>query len=75
MTGWCYRAGVQATVAEFDPQTRCGTLLGDDGTSMAFGAAAFDASGLRLLRLGQRVRVDYGPDGDVSRIMIPTMPD
>ena len=34
----------------FDPATRSGTVFCDDGTVVAFGAAAFDASGLRLLR-------------------------
>ncbi|MPZ27258.1 MAG: cold-shock protein [Micromonosporaceae bacterium] len=64
---------MQATVVDFDPQTRSGSLLRDDGTRLAFGAAAFDASGLRLLRLGQRVHVDHGSDGTVTRITLPTM--
>ena len=63
---------MQGTVATFDRSSRSGTLLLDDGTELAFPAAAFDASGLRLLRLGQRVRVEYGPAGDVSRITLPT---
>ncbi|WP_329108285.1 cold-shock protein [Micromonospora sp. NBC_01699] len=64
---------MQGTVATYDPQTRSGTLLLDDGTEVVFPAAAFDASGLRLLRLGQRVRIEYGGsgDGDVTRITIP----
>ena len=45
---------MQATVREFDPAARSGTVFRDDGTVAAFGAAAFDASGLRLLRPGQR---------------------
>lgn len=65
--------GMQGTVSEFDPQTRAGTLLLDDGTPLAFGAAAFDASGLRLLRLGQRVQVERSAEGKVTRITIPTM--
>jgi 2-phospho-L-lactate guanylyltransferase len=64
---------MQATVADFDPRSRAGSLLRDDGTRMEFDAAAFDASGLRLLRLGQRVQVDRAPDGTVTRITIPTM--
>ncbi|MFC7547585.1 cold-shock protein [Plantactinospora sp. GCM10030261] len=63
---------MQGTVATYSPSTRSGTLLLDDGSEVSFPAAAFDASGLRLLRLGQRVRVEYGPDGAVSRIAIPT---
>lgn len=65
---------MQGTVATYDPQTRSGTLLLDDGSEMAFGADAFDASGLRLLRLGQRVRIDHNASGQVSRITLPTFP-
>ncbi len=49
---------MQATVASFDPRRRCGTVLLDDGTQLDFDTTAFDASGLRLLRLGQRVRLE-----------------
>jgi YD repeat-containing protein len=63
---------MQGTVATFDPQTRAGSLLLDDGTELAFAAAAFDASGLRLLRLGQRVRVDRDESGRVTRVTLAT---
>jgi 2-phospho-L-lactate guanylyltransferase len=63
---------MQGTVATFDAQTRSGTLLLDDGAEVAFPAAAFDASGLRLLRLGQRVRVERDESGEVSRVTLPT---
>jgi cold shock CspA family protein len=62
---------MQATVATFDPGTRGGTLLLDDGTEIAFGPEAFAASGLRLLRLGQRVDVRTGADGAVARVGMP----
>ncbi|MEV4630158.1 cold-shock protein [Micromonospora sp. NPDC049523] len=62
---------MQGTVATYDPQTRSGTLLLDDGTEVAFPAAAFDASGLRLLRLGQRLKIEHGSSGEVSRITLP----
>jgi 2-phospho-L-lactate/phosphoenolpyruvate guanylyltransferase len=65
--------GMQGTVSEFDPDTRAGALLLDDGTRLVFAAAAFDASGLRLLRLGQRVQVERDTGGTVTRITIPTM--
>ncbi|TDB70129.1 cold-shock protein [Micromonospora sp. KC723] len=64
---------MQGTVASFDAQTRTGVLLLDDGTELAFPARAFDASGLRLLRLGQRLRVEIGSDGGVVRVTFPTM--
>jgi cold shock CspA family protein len=65
---------MQGTVATFDPQVRNGTVLLDDGSELAFPAAAFEASGLRLLRLGQRVRVEHDDAGAVVRITLPTLP-
>jgi 2-phospho-L-lactate guanylyltransferase len=62
---------MQGTVATFDAQTHTGTLLLDDGSELSFPAAAFAASGLRLLRLGQRVSIFAGPDGAVSRLELP----
>jgi cold shock CspA family protein len=61
---------MQATVATFDPHTHEGTLLLDDGSKLAFGAEAFERSGLRLLRLGQRVVVDADASGTVARVGI-----
>jgi len=63
---------MQGTVSTFDPATRTGSLLLDDGTEVEFGRDAFDLSGLRLLRLGQRVRIEHGPDGKIDKIAIPT---
>ena len=48
---------MQGTVASFRPKTRDGTVYLDDGTELAFSATAFAASGLRLLRPGQRVKL------------------
>lgn len=62
---------VQATIATFDPETRSGSLLLDDGTALPFGADAFRRSGLRLLRLGQRVTVESDATGVVWRVLIP----
>ncbi|MEH1102733.1 cold-shock protein [Micromonospora sp. CPCC 205561] len=64
---------MQGTVATYDAATRSGTLLLDDGTELAFPAPAFDASGLRLLRLGQRLRVETDAAGAVVRVTLPTM--
>jgi cold shock CspA family protein len=63
---------MQGTVSTFDPDTRTGSLLLDDGTQVDFGRNAFDLSGLRLLRLGQRVRIERGADGTVDKIAIST---
>jgi len=62
---------MQGTVATFDADTHTGTLLLDDGSELPFPAAAFDASGLRLLRLGQRVTISAGPDGAISKVELP----
>jgi cold shock CspA family protein len=64
---------VQATVATFDPETGGGTVLTDDGRRIPFDGAAFAAGGLRLLRPGQRVRMDV-EGGRISRITIVTLP-
>lgn len=63
---------VQATVATFDAATGAGTVLLDDGQPAAFDADAFAAGGLRLLRLGQRVRLEYAGDR-VARVTIHTL--
>jgi 2-phospho-L-lactate/phosphoenolpyruvate guanylyltransferase len=65
---------VQATVRSFDPVTRSGSVLLDDGTELGYDAPAFDAGGVRLLRLGQRVRIETdGPR--VTYLTIATLPD
>ena len=65
---------MQATVRSFDPVTRSGSVLRDDGVELSFGAAAFDAGGLRLLRFGQRVRLRVdGPR--VLFLTLSTCPD
>jgi len=53
---------VQATVRSFDAGSRSGTVLLDDGTELSYDRPAFDAGGIRLLRVGQRVRIEVdGP--------------
>jgi cold shock CspA family protein len=64
---------MQATVASFDPETRRGTVLADDGRQIDFSSAVFEASGLRLLRLGQRVRLDRDDQGKVVGLSLITM--
>jgi|tagenome__1003787_1003787.scaffolds.fasta_scaffold12108756_2 cold shock CspA family protein len=61
---------MQGTVATFDPQHRTGTLVLDDGSELPFGEAAFAASGLRLLRPGQRLTITTGEDGRVIRVSL-----
>jgi 2-phospho-L-lactate guanylyltransferase len=68
-----YSGAMQGTVSEFDPDRRSGVVLLDDGSQVRFTAAAFDAGGLRLLRLGQRLRLERDAEGIVTRVTIPTM--
>jgi cold shock CspA family protein len=63
---------MQGTVATFDDATHTGTILLDDGVEVTFPAAAFDASGLRHLRLGQRVRLDHDDVGTITKVTLPT---
>ena len=65
---------MQGTVATFDERTGAGSVLLDDGAEVSFPASAFAASGLRLLRIGQRVRLERGDAGQISRVTIPTFP-
>jgi 2-phospho-L-lactate guanylyltransferase len=67
---------MQATVSSFDPSTGSGAVLLDDGVELPFGAAAFTGSGLRLLRPGQRVRIETsgaGADLEVRNLQILTL--
>jgi hypothetical protein len=66
---------VQATVRGFDPATRSGDVLLDDGSVKTFAADAFDPSGLRLLRIGQRVRLVVDAAGAVEFITLATFDD
>ncbi|MDH2391399.1 MULTISPECIES: hypothetical protein [Streptomyces] len=64
---------MQATSYTYDPDTRCGSVLLDDGTPVEFDAAAFDAGGLRLLRPGQRVRIETEGAAESLRITLVTL--
>lgn len=64
---------MQATAYTYDSETRSGSVLLDDGTPMDFDAPAFDAGGLRLLRPGQRVRIEVSGEGASPRISLVTL--
>ncbi|MFI5797151.1 hypothetical protein [Streptomyces sp. NPDC051677] len=67
---------MQATAYTYDPGTRSGQVLLDDGTPVPFDASAFDAGGLRLLRPGQRVRIEVAEPADpkdAPRITLVTL--
>ncbi|MFE0644489.1 hypothetical protein ACFW2Y_23180 [Streptomyces sp. NPDC058877] len=66
---------MQATAFTYDSETRSGSVLLDDGTPVEFGSDAFDAGGLRLLRPGQRVRIETEPGapGAAPRVTLVTL--
>jgi len=55
---------VQATVSRFDAATGDGAVLLDDGRELTFPVDALAGTGLRLLRPGQRVRVELSGSGE-----------
>jgi cold shock CspA family protein len=48
---------MQASVHQYDDQDGSGSVLLDDGREIPFSGEVMDASGLRLLRAGQRVSI------------------
>ncbi|RSS81573.1 2-phospho-L-lactate guanylyltransferase [Streptomyces sp. WAC06614] len=68
-----YSSRMQATAYTYDSRTRSGSVLLDDGTPVPFEAPAFDAGGLRLLRPGQRVRIETEGQGTSLRITLITL--
>ncbi|MEW2047222.1 hypothetical protein [Streptomyces sp. NPDC005476] len=64
---------MQATAYTYDPDTHSGQVLLDDGTPVPFEGPAFDAGGLRLLRPGQRVRIEVEGPRDGLRITLVTL--
>ncbi|MBO8201915.1 hypothetical protein ACH4RA_07495 [Streptomyces smyrnaeus] len=64
---------MQATAYTYDPASRSGSVLLDDGTPLSFEPSAFDAGGLRLLRPGQRVRIEVEGQGEARRITLVTL--
>jgi 2-phospho-L-lactate/phosphoenolpyruvate guanylyltransferase len=71
-------AVVQATVRSYDPATRSGSVLLDDGTELPYDAPALLSSNVRFLRSGQRVRIEVigsGRDMRVAFLTIATLPD
>jgi cold shock CspA family protein len=65
---------MQGTVREFDPASGSGSVFFDDGSVCAFGPEVFAASGMRLLRRGQRVAIRRGPTGAITALVLATLP-
>lgn len=64
---------MQATVSAFDPESETIKVLLDDGVELDVAPEAVPASGLRLLRTGQRVRVELTGE-IVTKLQILTLP-
>ena len=59
--GGPYSGLMQASVHTFDLASRSGSVLLDTGRMLPFAAEVFEASGLRHVRVGQRVSVEVEP--------------
>ncbi len=53
----------QGTIKDYDAETRTGSLLMEDRTEVHIDPTSMEGSGLRFLRLGQRVRFDLVEEG------------
>jgi 2-phospho-L-lactate guanylyltransferase len=63
----------QGTIRSFDPETSSGSLLDDGLDEFRFAARAVRASGLRELRIGQRVRFTLDASRDIATINIVSL--
>jgi cold shock CspA family protein len=71
-SGWEH--DMQGTVRSFDPSDGSGSVFLDDGSVCEFGPDVFAASGLRLLRRGQRVTIRRGSSGAITALTLVTFP-
>lgn len=62
---------MQGTIKDFDSGSRTGTLLLDDETEVHIDAGSVEGAGIRLLRVGQRVKFEVAEEGGkkVARIL------
>jgi 2-phospho-L-lactate guanylyltransferase len=65
---------MQGTVRFFDPATRGGSVVLDDGTELAYDATAFNSGGLRFARPGQRVALRVDAAGRITALTLATLP-
>jgi cold shock CspA family protein len=52
----------QGTIRDYDVEKRAGSLLLDDHTEVAIDRTSTESSGLRYLRIGQRVSLDVADE-------------
>jgi len=65
---------MQGTVRGFEPSDGSGSVFLDDGSVCEFGPDVFAASGLRLLRRGQRVAIRRARSGAITALTLATFP-
>ena len=53
----------QGTIKTYDVQSRDGVLLTDDEQEILIDATSVEGSGIRYLRIGQRVKFDVADEG------------
>jgi 2-phospho-L-lactate guanylyltransferase len=53
----------QGTIKSYDVQSRDGVLLTDDEQEILIDATSVEGSGIRYLRIGQRVKFDLADEG------------
>ena len=53
----------QGTIKDFDVESRTGSLLTDAEEEIALDAGSLEGSGIRYLRVGQRVKFDVADEG------------
>ncbi|WP_328992404.1 hypothetical protein OG394_39125 [Kribbella sp. NBC_01245] len=54
---------MQATVSRYDAETGAGAVLTDNGIELSFGPESLTTTPVRLLRIGQRVRLETSGEG------------
>lgn len=53
----------QGTIKDFDVEGRTGSLLMEDRTEVEIDPTSLEGAGIRMLRIGQRVRFDLVEEG------------
>jgi cold shock CspA family protein len=53
----------QGTIRDYDPASQTGVLLQDDRSEVHIDRVSTEGSGLRYLRIGQRVKYDVAEEG------------
>lgn len=58
----------QGTIKTYDETNRSGVLLDDARTELAFDHDSFRSSGVRMFRIGQRVKFRVEGDGERAKV-------